>query len=328
MAFGTAGEVIADAAGELGLGTYDPATFDPWASSDPNIMQMIALLKSAGRYLVHERDWTYLRGEHTFNTVAGQAAYDFPVGMINMIDQTYWVRSTRLPMGGPLSPQEWQYLKARLVGVTLTLLFRPMNKQMYIFPDTNTPGGLEVAFEYQSGNWVMPAGVYTGTNPYYVDSIGWAPGQVVSVGDVQTVGVTGLGRFVALTAGVVSSGATTPNVVLLGLVGSEGATGVTDGITFMYTALPGAKAPQIMSDAPSARTDELWFDSLLLSRRLKLEFLKAKGFDTTAALQDYKHAFELISNSDTQAPILSMSKRSFGALMGERNVPVTGFGTP
>ena len=246
MAFGTAGEVIADAAGELGLGTYDPATFDPWASSDPNIMQMIALLKSAGRSLTRERNWTYLRGEHTFTTVAGVSAYDYPPGFLNMIDQTGWVRSTRLPMGGPLSPQEWQYLKARLVGVTLTLLFRPMNRQMFIFPDNPTPGDQQVAFEYQSGLW--------------------------------------------------------------------------------SAADPAATFPT--ADAPTARTDTLWFDTLLLSRRLKLDFLKAKGFDTTTVLQDYKSAFELVSNDDTQAPILSLSKKSPGILMGERNVPVTGYGNP
>lgn len=244
MAFGTAGEVIADAANEVGLGSYDPASFDPWASSDPNILQMIALLKSAGRSLTRERNWTYLVNEHTFTTVQGQAAYDWPAGMLNMIDQTGWVRTTRLPLSGPLSPQEWQYLKARLVGATLTLLFRPMQRQIYIFPDTNTPGDLTVAFEYQSALWVAPTGSAVCT-----------------------------------------------------------------------------------LDAPTAKTDTLWFDTLLMSRRLKLEFLKAKGFDTTAALQDYKMAFDLVVNDDTQAPILNMAKRGDGILMGERNVPVTGFGS-
>lgn len=244
MAFGTAGAIIADAATELGLGVFDADTFDPWASSDTNIVQMIALLKSAGRSMVRERNWTYLRREHTFTTVQGQSAYDWPAGFLNMIDQTGWVRSTRLPLAGPLSPQEWQYLKARLVGATLTLLFRPMEQQIHIFPDgANTPGGLEVAFEYQTSLWASPSGV---------------------------------------------------------------------------------AAPTV--DAPAASTDVVWFDTLLASRRLKLEFLKAKGFDTLQAEQDFRHVWELIVNDDTQAPILNLAKRSPGILMGERNVPVTGFG--
>jgi hypothetical protein len=245
VAFGTAGEVIADAANELALGVYEPSSFDPWASSDPNISQMIALMKSAGRSLVRERNWTYLRREHSFTTVAGIDTYDWPAGFLNMIDQTGWVRTTRLPMSGPLSPQEWQYMKARLVGATLTLLFRPMEQQLHIFPDApNTPGDMTIAFEYQHSLWI--------------------------------------------------SVAATPTVPSL--------------------------------DAPVARDDTVWFDSFLMSRRLKLEFLKAKGFDTTQALQDYKSAFDLISNDDTQAPIINLAKRGDNILMGERNVPITGFG--
>lgn len=244
MALGTAGEIIADAATELGLGIYAPASFDPWASADPNILQMISLLKSAGRAMVRERNWTYLRREHSFTTVAGQSAYDFPAGFLNMIDQTGWVRTTRLPLAGPLSPQEWQYLKARLVGATLTLLFRPMEQQIHIFPDgANTPGDLEVAFEYQTSFWVQPTGQAAPT-----------------------------------------------------------------------------------TDAPSAKDDTVWFDSFLASRRLKLEFLKAKGFDTTQVEKDFRHAWDLVTNDDTQAPILNLAKRSPGIMMGERNVPVTGFG--
>ena len=316
MAFGTAGEVIADAANEVGLGSFDPASFDPWGSSDPNILQMIALLKSAGRALVRERNWTYLVREHTFTTVAGQAAYDYPAGFLNMIDQTGWVRSTRLPLGGPLSPQEWQYLKARLVGVTLTLLFRPMQQKMWIFPDTNTPGDLTVAFEYQSGLWAAKS-------PNVVPSVSaiWEAATDYNVGDqIGQAYYDGCGVWTVTAAGTSS---TNRNPLASPPTPSTGAVIADGAMTWVFT--DESDLPNL--DAPTTYTDTLWFDTFLLSRRLKLEFLKAKGFDTTAALQDYNHAFELVVNDDTQAPILSMSKRSFGALMGERNVPVTGFGS-
>lgn len=150
----TAGHVINDACVEIGL---SPVA-DPYASVDPNVVQMCYLLKSLGRELVHMRAWNHLRAEHTFTTVAGQSTYPLPADYHNMIDQTWWNRTNRLPVGGPLSPQEWQYLKARLVGVVFNVLFRPMDRLISLYPDTNTPGGQVIAFEYSSAFWVSTAG--------------------------------------------------------------------------------------------------------------------------------------------------------------------------
>jgi hypothetical protein len=122
MAWDTAGSIINDAAIEIGLAPVA----DPYTSTDPNYIQMCGLLKSVGRELVHQRQWNHLRGEHTFTTVLGQSVYPLPDDYHNMIDQTWWNRTNRLPLGGPMSAQEWQYLKARLVGVVFTVLFRPM----------------------------------------------------------------------------------------------------------------------------------------------------------------------------------------------------------
>ena len=74
-----------------------------------------------------------------------------------MIDQTWWNRTNRLPVGGPVSPQEWQYLKARMVGVVFNVLFRPMDRSITLYPNTNTPAGFEIAFEYCSSCWVSTA---------------------------------------------------------------------------------------------------------------------------------------------------------------------------
>lgn len=245
MGFSTAGKIIGDVLSEIGVvSVTDPSTYDPWAATDPAVLQATHLLRRAGQSILRERNWTYLRREHSFTTVEGVDAYDWPSGFLNMIDQTGWVRSTRLPLQGPLSPQEWQYLTARLVGSTLTLLFRPMEQQLYIFPSApNTPGGLTIAFEYQHSLWVQP---------------------------------------------------------------------------------DGAEGPTL--DAPSAATDTVWFDEHLIGARLRLEWLKAKGFDLTEAKEDYRKAFDLISNDDSQAAILNLAKRGDNVLMGERNVPITGFG--
>ena len=256
MGFGTVAEVINDTAVEVGLGGTATTTYpDPFASTDPNIVQLCVMLKSAGREMVKARNWNYLRRECVITTTAGVSNYALPADFLNMIDQTGWVRTTRLPMAGPVSPQEWQYLKARLVGVTLTILFRPLNRTIQIFPDgANATGGLVLAFEYQSSNWV--------------------------------------GGNAAVTGGVVS-----------------------DAVLTFPTA-----------DAPAIATDVVWFDKWMMSRLLKLRFLEDKGLPTATADRAFKRAFDMASSDDSQGPILNLARQNFGQLMGERNVPYTGFG--
>jgi hypothetical protein len=257
MDFGTAGEIINDAAMEVGLGGSYTTPGDPYASTDSNVLQLCQMLKSAGREMVKTRNWSYLRRECTITTVAGVSNYALPADFLNMIDQTGWVRTTRLPMAGPVSPQEWQYLKARLVGITLTILFRPLNRTIQIFPDgANAPGGLDLAFEYQSRYWC--------------------------------------GGDATVTAGVVA-----------------------DAVVTFPTA-----------DAPTATADVIWFDKWMMSRLLKLRFLEDKGLPTASAERAYLRAFDMASSDDSQAPIRNLGRGDFGLLLGERNVPYTGFGSP
>lgn len=396
MGFATAGTIITDAALELGLVASQFPGGDPYASTDQNIIQLCAFLKSVGRKLVDARNWTHLRKEYTFTTqgtkgtVSGlfsasaassiaagvtltdgtstwattasmtpiaastwaglggfalvgdtctnggnlyvctqqinattsaptgtgtaiadgdgfwryvgagtyfalavltctaYGAYSAPIFTLNtasgsgvtggtnkaaasagslttvyglpsdwrdMVDQSGWNRTTRLPLGGPLSAQEWQYLKGRLQGVVFTVLFRPMAQALYLYPDTNLPVGHTIALEYESSNWCGPnvTPPRDGTGPVYV-----------------------------------------------------------------WTA-----------DYPASWDIICGFDAELLKAALKLAWLKAKGFDYAHVEAEYKVALEAAIGNDTAAPVLSMV--GGGAmeqpLLGERNVPITGFGS-
>jgi len=246
MSWPTAGEVVSDAAVEIGLSSSP----DPFSSSDPNIVQLCQLLKSVGRDLLNQREWSYLRKEASFTTVQNQSLYPLPGDFWYMIDQTWWNRTNRLPVGGPLSPQEWQYLKARLVGVVFNVLFRPAQGQIELYPNTNTPGGQDIFYEYGSRYWV--------------------------------------------------SSAATPTVL---------------GYPF-----------------PTVSDQLVWFDSLLLTRALKLAFLKAKGFDTTAAAVDYASTLESVKGADAPSPVLSVTRGGgmrgvVDPLIGTQSVPITGYGS-
>lgn len=162
MAWDTAGNIILDAAVELGLISYQTrlANPDPFAAQDANLGLLCQLLKSSGRELLGEQEsgWTHLQFQYEFTTVQGTSQYDLPAGFYRMIPQSGWNRTNRLPLGGGLSPQEWQYLKARLTGVVFTVLFRIEQGKLQLYPDTNTPGGYDIAFEYLSRYWVQPQG--------------------------------------------------------------------------------------------------------------------------------------------------------------------------
>jgi hypothetical protein len=147
----TAGDIVNRAALRLGLVTVT----DPFSATDQNQILLCSLLDEVGRDLWTERVWTQLTQFYSFVSVQDQAAYPLPAGFGFLINQTGWNRTNRLPLLGPLSPQEWEYLKAILVNVVFTVLFRPLQQQLFLFPDTNTPGGYTIAFEYISRYWVQ-----------------------------------------------------------------------------------------------------------------------------------------------------------------------------
>lgn len=150
----TVAEIISDAAIEEGL---LPTTIaDPFASSDQNILQLLGLLKRAGRGLVRERGWTHLQREFTFSTVAGQASYQLPADFREMIGQSGWNRTTRFALGGPIGAAGWQYTKANTTTGALQPLVRFEGGNLSFTP---TPTAVEtIAFEYISSSWVKPAG--------------------------------------------------------------------------------------------------------------------------------------------------------------------------
>lgn len=157
---GSALNVINDAAVELGLIAADLP--DPFASTDPNIVRLCRLLTSLGRELALSFSWTQLQKIYTFQTSPGQTNYSLPADFNGMVDQSSWNRTTRLPVGGPISGQAWEYLLALPNAATLTVLFRKMQGQLVLYP---TPGTIQtIAFEYASSYWVQPYGATTATS--------------------------------------------------------------------------------------------------------------------------------------------------------------------
>ena len=86
--------------------------------------------------------------------------YPLPADFKYMLDQTGWMRDQNVPLGGPLSAQDWQYLKGRdLVSSTIYASFRLNNGVMKLWPsDSLIAASQTIAYEYMSENWVCPTG--------------------------------------------------------------------------------------------------------------------------------------------------------------------------
>lgn len=240
----TAAQAIAQAALECGLPAVGP---NPYSNTDAAVVQLCGLLSSSGRELLQMREWQRMIVSYSLTTVGGDTGfYNLPADYDRHIDQTDWNPTNRLPLGGPLTAQDYTYLLAtNLASSTIYISFREKDGQFVILPQPPLPGQL-ITFEYISRFWVSLAG--------------------------------------------------TPTV--------------------------------LAKDAPTQADDVILYDPILIQKLLKLRFLEAKKFDTTAASQQFENVLMARSGQDKSAPVLSAARARGFPYLDDRNVPETGYGLP
>jgi hypothetical protein len=158
--YATAGTIISRAAVQLGIAAY-PGWTDPWAiaATNPDAGLLIDQLTTLGDDLTMRADWTHLVNGCTLTTVGTNTLYNLPSDFHEMCDQSGWNSSMRLPMIGPLTPQEVEYLVVRLNNILIQVAFRLKGNQIE-FPVAPAAGQV-VVFQYLSMNWVIPVGSNT-----------------------------------------------------------------------------------------------------------------------------------------------------------------------
>lgn len=136
----------------LGLGEQSA----PFSSTDKNVVQLRSILNAAGKSLCREREWAHLRVQYTFSTTASVDSYTMPSDFERWVNQTQWNRSSRLPMGGPVTPQGWQMLKTLNMSAAVQMFFRTQGSRLLVHP---VPAGVyTLALEYMSAWWVQATG--------------------------------------------------------------------------------------------------------------------------------------------------------------------------
>jgi len=87
-------------------------------------------------------------------------------------------------------------------------------------------------------------------------------------------------------------------------------------------------SPPTYQDAITADDNVVLFDAELMTAGLKMDFLNAKGFDSTVAQEEYEEILEQALNADSDAPVLQVSLADTYPLISTTfNAPDTGYGT-
>ena len=135
-----------------------PSPSTVYGSTDQQILQMMALLEEEGNDLAARHNWQGITREASHTAIAaedqGAIATIADDGFRFILNETIWDRTTKLPVCGPVSPQEWQNLKA-VTSTGPRYRFRIRGGKLLVNPTATA--GESWYFEYVSKNWISDA---------------------------------------------------------------------------------------------------------------------------------------------------------------------------
>lgn len=145
-------EIIQAAASDIGI----PIPTAAVASTDQQVLQLVQLLQKEGRAISKRTNWQALSRECVFLSAAteSQGTLATLVGsnqtIREIIPETFWNRTQQFPITGPISPTEWQEIKATIQSSPYSR-YRFRGNQLLLTP---TPtAGHTIAFEYVTNCW-------------------------------------------------------------------------------------------------------------------------------------------------------------------------------
>jgi len=145
---GTALQIVQQACGELGL----PVPTEGVTSQEQTTIQMLALLNSCGNELLNWSDWQFLIRTHDIVTDGISVTYPRPADFNSQINQTIWDKGMKRALRGPLSPQQWAFVKNRAISTGPFIMYRINNDMVELNPN---PGIDSINYEYVSNGWVQ-----------------------------------------------------------------------------------------------------------------------------------------------------------------------------
>lgn len=127
-------------------------------TTDTQVLQMLRLLEEEGNDLAQRGLWQALTFEAGFSATAavtqGNVTSLASNGFRFIKNGTFWDRTNKLPVLGPMSDQEWQ--TALAVVVTGPRYYYRIRANLIQF-NPKPPSGDQLFFEYQSKYWIIGA---------------------------------------------------------------------------------------------------------------------------------------------------------------------------
>lgn len=139
-----------------------------YSSTDQQIVQLRSIANEEGQELARY-PWQSLTLEATFTTVASESQGVITAiapGYKSIINNTIWNRSLLRPVFGPMSPSEWQQLKAQTMSGPFNQ-FRIVGNLIKFTPVPTA--GESCYFEYLTKNWVTSGDGLTSRSAWGAD---------------------------------------------------------------------------------------------------------------------------------------------------------------
>lgn len=285
---------------ELGL----PSPNAVATSTDPQILQMQALLNRAGDILSTERDWQVLASEYRFETVYYTYTGDVTEGSTTISNLSSVVGLSTDFMCSGTGIQQDSFLTS--VGTTTATM---------TIPSTQTATGITITFG--QAKYSMPADYARIVNKtQYNKSNRWS---IIGPKDAQ--------EWQWLKASYVTTG---PRMRFR-IMGDKFTLWPmpTDVLVMGFEYVSNAwvvGADGTLKTSATNDSDTFRFPDRLLVLGTKLKLFEIKGFDTTALLQDYTRELDKWKASESGADTLSLAPKYPNLLLTQNNLPDTGLG--
>ena len=138
-------------------------------STNVDAQTYLRIVNKVGTKLMKAYAWNILRKEKTFTASGNETAFasaDMPSDFDRFVPETFWNRSTKRLMSGPISATEWAGLKAMAYSGPLTK-FTYRGGDILAIPTVGASS--TCAFEYVSNNWCQSSGG-TGQSAFAADT--------------------------------------------------------------------------------------------------------------------------------------------------------------
>jgi len=286
------------------LGLVAPTTVASNTSQD--VIQLLALMNSAGYELLKEFDWRALQKEYRFYSQAITTTGDVVNGspIITNVANTTGLNDKWMAATGNGVPQDCSVVS--VVGSTVT-----MNQPL-------EQSGIGVTLNFGQTKYDLP--------PDYevvADRTQWSKSQ-----HWEMLGPEDAQQWQWLKSGYISTG---PRVRwrILGQYFQIWPIMTNDlYLGFEYRSKAWAEsADGLPKNSFTADTDTTILDDRLMVMATKLKYFQIKNFDTTSLQQTYDRYLSVVKSNDKGAPNLSFAPYPSKVLIGYANIPDTGYGS-